>query len=198
MKKLILLILLFMTTSAQASTAWVVVKKTVVRVNPTYLSAKVIPVHYKDEVDVISVKGDWSRVKAKKAEGWLHNSAISDSFTIDAKEIDKSKSKSRSSSVFGDFDTSDSGSNRMAMRGGDVDDITLAGKGFNKDVENMYMNNNASLNYAAVDVMEAQSEIDFDLSTFAEQGGLDYVAERPVTEAKKGFGGFSLPGGFLE
>lgn len=86
----------------------------------------------------------------------------------------------------------------MAMRGGDVDDITLAGKGFNKDVENMYMNNNASLNYAAVDVMEAQSEIDFDLSTFAEQGGLDYVAERPVTEAKKGFGGFSLPGGFLE
>jgi hypothetical protein len=94
--------------------------------------------------------GSWVKVRlaAKKIEGWVHVSAL-------AKD-DKAIVKAGSENVA----TGASGS-----------EVALAGKGFNPEVEAEYKKN-PTLNYTAVDAMEAYVVPPAALSAFITQGGL--------------------------
>ncbi|TNF99929.1 MAG: SH3 domain-containing protein [Gammaproteobacteria bacterium] len=200
MNKLIFLLLLMSVTVVHASPVWVAVKKTTIRKNASNLSPVVVKVKYQDELELLDEQGDWWQVKYENNEGWVHKSALSKSLDSGAKQ-QKSTGKSLFDAFRGKPSASQSQQAQRKQRGGDTDDITLAGKGFNEDVEGEFKSQGSELNYAAVDLMENREIPPFDFQKFADEGDLDYVieqAKKEEEEEKKSWGGFSLPGGLFK
>ena len=131
----------------------IVVKETPVRDKPSFtgkiLGTKLL---YTDRVQILEMPAgsSWVKVRsvAKKIEGWVHVSALAK----DEKMIVKAGAQNVA--------TGPSGS-----------EVALAGKGFNPEVEAEYKKDK-TLNYAAVDAMEAYVIPPDALSAFIAQGGL--------------------------
>ena len=102
---------------------------------------------YADQVEVLEVQGDFYRVSSPAGEGWLHKSTVSE------KEI-----------VLDD-------SGRDAERAADDDEVALAGRGFNEQVEQQYRSDQG-LSFEGVDRMESRTRNDNILRDFVETGGL--------------------------
>ncbi|MCP4401182.1 MAG: SH3 domain-containing protein, partial [bacterium] len=108
------------------------VKEAQLRSVPSFLGKIVTTVAYAGQVEVVGEKGDWKNVAVPETstKGWMHSSALTKK-TIILKAGKKDIEKFASS-----------------------DEIALAGKGFNQEVENAYKKGNSSVNYDAVDQME--------------------------------------------
>ncbi len=104
---------------------------------------------YGDQVTVLETKGDWFRVKAPdgKTEGWMNKSALS------AKRIVLGSGQGTAKS---DVDSSE---------------VSLAGKGFNKQVENEYKAG-GKVDYAWVDKAEGMGLPVDACVAFLREGGL--------------------------
>jgi uncharacterized protein YgiM (DUF1202 family) len=130
----------------------VVVKETPVRDKPSFTGRIINKLLYTDRVQIVETPAgsSWVKVRsaAKKLEGWVHVSAL-------AKD-DKLIVKAGAQNVA----TGPAGS-----------EVALAGKGFNPEVEAEYKKDK-SLNYSAVDAMEAYVVAPGALSAFIAQGGL--------------------------
>ncbi len=107
------------------------VRTSKLRSRPSFLGSTVAEVGYGAQVTVNSQQGPWVKVTTPDGHsGWLHESSLSEdelamiSGTIDA-------------------DTGASG-----------EEIALAGKGFNDQVENEYQKKHGDLDYTWVDLME--------------------------------------------
>jgi hypothetical protein len=107
------------------------VKAAQVRGKPSFLGPVVATLAYGDQVEAIQQSGDWAQVRtASRQEGWLHQSALS--------------------------------SKRILLNAGGADakgaassqEVALAGKGFNSDVERQFRGKNPNLDFAWVDRME--------------------------------------------
>ncbi len=102
------------------------------RATPSHLGKVAAAVAYGDRLTVVQKQGAWYSVKdARGRAGWIHESALTTKRVV---------LKS------GDADVA-------AGAGGD--EIALAGKGFNEQVEGEYKAQNAEADYAWVDRMEA-------------------------------------------
>ncbi len=102
------------------------------RATPSYLGKVAASVAYGDRLTVVQKQGAWYSVKdARGRSGWIHESALTTKRVV---------LKSGSTDV-------------AAGAGGD--EIALAGKGFNEQVEGEYKAQNADADYAWVDRMEA-------------------------------------------
>lgn len=101
------------------------------RDKPAFLSKVVTTLAYGDRVDVVSEKDDWRKVKSEKGgkAGWMHSSALTEQEII-LNPTEKDVEAAASS-----------------------DELALAGKGFNKQVEEEYQKQNR-LDYSQVDEME--------------------------------------------
>lgn len=100
------------------------------RDSPSFLGKLVAPLSYCEKVAVIQQKGDWMQVTSPRGDtGWVHGSALT------AKRIKMTA---------GDQDA------KVAASG---DEMALAGKGFNKDVEADFKAKNAAIDYTWVDSM---------------------------------------------
>ncbi len=98
---------------------------------PSFLGSIVGPVSYGDRVETVQKQGDWVEVKnPKNLRGWIHQSALT------SKQV-----------VLNPGGQTQSGASSQ--------EVALAGKGFNEDVEAQYRKNNASIDYTWVDRMEA-------------------------------------------
>jgi len=147
--------LLFLAAAAAAFAAdpvqmSVKVKEAQLRTSPSYFTGKIAAMlAYTDRVTVIEKQKDWARVSfpAKKAEGWIHLSALQD------KAIALT-----------------SGSETVAKQASSGE-VQLAGKGFNKEVEAKYKQDN-KLDYTWVDKMEAFKVTPEQIVAFFTQGGL--------------------------
>jgi hypothetical protein len=177
MRRFALLFVLVVAVTAHASPIWVAVKKTTIRKAASNLSPVVARVNYQDELDLLSENGDWWQVSHGDQQGWVHKSALSKSL----QQAAGSQQKSSGGSIF-DALRGRSGSQSQQSgargRGGDAEDITLAGKGFNEDVEGEFKAQGGDLDYAAVDIMENREVPGFDFQKFADEGGLQYVIEQ--------------------
>lgn len=127
--------LLFLCFSAAVSAAPtrmnVQVQNGQIRATPTFLGKVVVAVAYGASVEVLQSKGDWMQVKSAQGQvGWMHKSALT------TKRVSMSSGSS------------------TAKAGASSDELALAGKGFNADVEREFKAKNKSLNFAAVDRME--------------------------------------------
>ena len=120
-----------------------------IRVTPTFLGKILAMVTYGVSVEILQTKGDWKQVKSSQGQvGWMHRSALTTKRV--SMTAGTSKAKSAASS----------------------DELALAGKGFNADVEREYKAKNSNLNFAAVDSMEKLKIPPTEMQTFLQAGSV--------------------------
>lgn len=126
------------------------VKKCQLRNQPSFLGKVVTKLSYADPVTVEEEQDAWVKVKPTKAKGsgWVHISALSEKEIIlnpNSEEIKEAASS---------------------------DEIALAGKGFNKQVEEKFKQNNKNIDFTWVDKMEETVISQNEMQSFLDKGGL--------------------------
>jgi uncharacterized protein YgiM (DUF1202 family) len=120
-----------------------------IRVTPTFLGKVLVTVSYGVSVEILQTKGDWMQVKAAQGQvGWMHKSALT------TKRVSMSSGSS------------------TAKSSASSDELALAGKGFNSDVEREYKAKNKNLNFAAVDRMEQVKIPATEMQAFLQAGAV--------------------------
>lgn len=152
MFKKTLLILVFISGLVQLysndkTTYQISVRETIIREKPSFLGEVITKLPYGYEVTVLDTYGAWSSILLPEDKiGWLHTASIS------SEKIELT----RSSREIGNTSSSE---------------VALAGKGFNKEVEEQYINQN-SMDYSWIDYMETL-EVDIEsLIEFTNEEGL--------------------------
>jgi len=133
---------------ARAESVWLQVRESVVRLKPQYYAPGVLPVRYGEKLEKLSESSGWARVKVKNIEGYLPLSSVSlDRIVLQARELGQVSA--------------------------DTSDVVLAGKGFNKEVENSYKNADQGARFDLVDKVERASRISpAEVARFKKSGGL--------------------------
>lgn len=123
--------LLLATTLWAGQTMNVQVRQGQLRANPSFLGKPVTAVNYGDAVDVVQKQGEWIEVRtAAGTGGWIHQSALT------AKRVVLKAGAS-------DVGTAASGQ-----------ELALAGKGFNSDVEADFKGKNKDVDFTWINKME--------------------------------------------
>ncbi len=136
-------------SSANAETARVITKENAVREYCKFFAPVKAKVKYNDVLTIKSAEGDWFKVKYKNVEGCIHKSAI------DQKEVDVS------------------GASASGKSSATESEVSLAGKGFNPQVEASYKSKHPEANYRAVDAAESYNVPDSKISDFINSGRLN-------------------------
>lgn len=129
-----------------AKTMSVQVREGVLRSRPSFLGSPVAALAYGDRVDALEERAGWMRVRSGSTEGWIHESALT-----------KKKIVLRAG---GAVETGASG-----------DELALAGKGFNSDVEAQFKSEQ-NLDYSWIDRMERIEFTREEMIRFLETGGV--------------------------
>jgi hypothetical protein len=125
------------------------VKEAQLRSAPSFLGPIVGPVAYGERVEALQQQGDWVNVKSRTSQaGWIHQSALT------KREV-----------VLG------AGAQGVAS-GNTSQEIALAGKGFNADVESQYRRSHKSADYTWVDRMESMRVTQNEMMTFLKDGAV--------------------------
>lgn len=126
------------------------IKKCQLRNQPSFLGKIVTELKYGDKVSVEEEKKSWLKVlpESQNSNGWVHTSALT------TKEIVLKPNSS---------DVENAASN---------DEIALAGKGFNEQVEQKFKQNNKDIDFAWVDRMEEIVVSQEKKQSFLSEGGL--------------------------
>ena len=128
-----------------AATITVLVERTAVRKRPQFFAPAEATAKLGDTFEASGPDGGWYKTDA----GYIHESAVS------SKKIRLS-----------------AGSTVAGGASATAEEVTLAGKGFNSQVEKSYGAQNSSANFAAVDAMERRSVPESAVLAFLRQGGL--------------------------
>ncbi len=118
------------------------------RDKPSFLGRVAATVAYGDRLKVIETKGGWVRVQGDPGGGWIHTSALS------PKKISLKSG------------TAD------AATGASGEELALAGKGFNDEVEAEYRSGNPKVDYAWVVRMEKMKISPDQAANFLKAGGV--------------------------
>lgn len=118
------------------------------RIRPSFLGAVVATVQYGDQVEVTANQGAWRRVRMAETEGWIHESALT------RKQI-----------------TWQAGVRELSGAA-TQDELALAGRGFNAQVEGQFRADNQRIDFRWVDAMEALRKSPFQIRRFLVEGGL--------------------------
>lgn len=150
MRTLIIAILLCSLSclSVAAETIRVTTRENAVRSDCRFFAPVKLKVSLGEQLTVKGRKGDWYLVSAKGVNGCIHKSAV--------------ETRSFASAGRG-----------AASGGASADEVSLAGKGFNPQVEAGYRKSGKNLNYAAVDEIMRISVSEKSLESFVSQGGLN-------------------------
>ena len=127
------------------------VRKSPVRSNPSFLGEIITRLSYGDRVEVTLEQDDWIQVVVpdiSPSQGWMHASALNDKKII-----------------------LDAGAEDVEKAAGS-DELALAGKGFNEQVESEFRKNNPDLDFTWVDNMEAIIISQNEIQQFLEKGQL--------------------------
>lgn len=133
--------------SAAAEEFTVQVRDAPLRAEPMPFGKVIGTLRYGERVDAQESQRDWRRIKASSRNGWVHLSALTE------------QSLSMQSGKGG-------GSSSASSQ-----EVALAGKGFNADVEASYRKNN-KLDYHWLDRMEKMGVSESRLLEFARKGDL--------------------------
>ena len=114
-----------------AATMSVQVKNGQIRATPSFLGRVVAQLSYGERVQVLETKNDWMNVAAPGGQGgWVHSSALTEKKIVMA-----------------------SGSQNV-QTGASGDELALASKGFNSDVEADFKSKNRNIDFTWVNRME--------------------------------------------
>ena len=127
---LLLGVFLLLASTAGAEELTVQVRNGQLRQSPSFLGKIVAEVSYGDTVRVMAERGGWVQVRGGGKLGWIHTSALTD------EELELAA---------GDKDAASAASS---------DELALAGKGFNSDVEAEFKARNEDIDFTWVDRIE--------------------------------------------
>jgi len=132
MKRLVVVVFVLVALTALAADQLSVqVRQARLRGRPSYLGPATTEVAYGTRLTLLESRGPWRRLRAPDgSEGWLHESALTE--------------KKLKLAAGENVDTS-----------ADSDELALAGKGFNEEVENAFKKDHGDIDYAWVDRMAA-------------------------------------------
>ena len=132
---------------AAAETVTVIVRKTSIRRDRQFYAPTVAEADLGASFTVLAREKGWVKVGVGSGEGWLHESAVTE------KKIAASS---------------------QGPAGGKVDaqDVALAGKGFNPQVESEYRKKNPQADFTAVDRMERLGASEKAVAAFVSDGNL--------------------------
>jgi len=126
------------------------VKQCLLRSKPTFLGKVVTSLDYGDRVNVDKEENSWVQVYPEgKNTGWAHISALTEKEIIlnpNSQEIKEAASN---------------------------DEIALAGKGFNKQVEEKFRRDNKNIDFSWIDKMEKIVVSQNEILDFIKQGSLE-------------------------
>jgi uncharacterized protein YgiM (DUF1202 family) len=156
LKILLVSVFIVLVTLLIAETLMVKVQTTYLRQEPKFYASTVAVLNAGEVVETISAENGWYQVKtAKGAVGWLHSSAVqTGKFSLAA--MDKSLKTQAT-----------------------ADEIALAGKGFNKQVEESYKTQHSEANFSEVDRMLKIKVSQSQLLEFLKEGKLGIYGGRP-------------------
>lgn len=149
---ILLLLITFVTASTKsvkAETLTVITKQNAIRESCKFFAPIKTTVNYNDVLQVISQSGDWYQVTYRGIQGCIHKSAVE-----------------KKSVSFGRLNVSGS----QTTSG---EEVALAGKGFNPQVEAAYARENPSLNFQAINRIESYKVPENQLMNFIEGGRLN-------------------------
>ena len=146
---LTLFIIVNSTLYLKAETAVIVTKENAIRADCKFFSPLKSKVRYNDVIDILSQQGDWYKVRFQGTEGCIHKSAI------------EKKSVSLSNLV------------GVGNQSASAEEVALAGKGFNPQVEKEYKEQNLGLNYSSVNKIEEYEVSEMEIRKFIENGKLN-------------------------
>lgn len=126
------------------------VKEAHIREAPSFLSEIIGKFVYGDRVRIAEENGAWRKVGPEEgaAKGWLHFSALT---------------KKKIVLQPGSADIEEAATS---------DELALAGKGFNKQMEEQFSSDNPNADYAWIDWMEQIVVSQDEMTRFQEEGGL--------------------------
>lgn len=137
--------LLFVPALGSATSLTVQSAQAQLRSDPSFGGKIITSVRYRSSVELLEQRGPWRLVKFRQQQGWMHISAlVAPSVKLKAGQTLNDRISSK--------------------------EVSLAGKGFNKEVENKYKQSHSNLNFAAVDKMEQLTVTPSELEKFAVEG----------------------------
>ena len=131
------------------------VKKTSLRKDKQFFAPTISEARYGERLELIKQDKDWRFVSFKGKKGWVHQTAIATGGGAASLSTRSSKNP------------------KMAATS---DEVALAGKGFNAQVESEYKKDKSKSDYNGVDRMEKVAVSGLELLRFVKEGGL---AEKP-------------------
>lgn len=134
-----------------ADQASVITKENAIREYCKFFAPIKSSVRYNDVLDILSPQGDWFKVKYRSVEGCIHKTAV----------------QQRTVSFTG---APVSGKGAGSISEGET---SLAGKGFNPQVEASYKTKHPEMKYYLVDGIEKYEVPDKDIAQFVTGGGLN-------------------------
>jgi uncharacterized protein YgiM (DUF1202 family) len=148
MKIRVVLFAFALAAAAQAASMRVQVQSGQVRSSPSYLGGVVATVPYGQAVEVLASQGGWHQVRTSAGQaGWMHGSALT------AKRVAMQ-------------------SGGAVATGASGDEMALAGKGFNKDVEAQFKAAHTQADFTWVDKMATMTVSPDEIKRFVGAGGL--------------------------
>jgi hypothetical protein len=127
---------------------------------PAFYARPLAELELGQELIVLQVSGQWLEAAASSLTGWVHMTAVTGA---------------------------DAGSGTVASGSGSVsaDEVTLAGRGFNSEIEAAYASDNPELDFDAVDLIEGFEVSEADMVAFLGGGALVPADQLPVIEAEE-------------
>lgn len=138
---------LLLTALSWAETITVITKENAIRESPRFFSPVKAYVKYGDILNIVSKEKDWYKVKFRSIVGYIHKTAVEE----------------RTISNYGTYTPTTTPSEG---------EITLAGKGFNPQVEKAYRGKYPQMRYELVDRIEKYDISEKELISFIKAGGL--------------------------
>ncbi|MFH1970537.1 MAG: SH3 domain-containing protein [Verrucomicrobiota bacterium] len=132
--------------AASAATMSVQVKDAPVRATPSFVGKVVGALAYGDQVEVQQTQGAWSKVASAGVSGWMHTSALSSKKIVLAAGQEQAK---------------------VAASG---DELALAGKGFNSDVEAQFKAGHKDIDFTWINRMEKIKIPSSEMQAFLKDG----------------------------
>lgn len=137
------------TASADGPAMSVQVKTGQLRASPSFLGKLVGNVNYGERLQIVENQGEWSKVTTPAGQGgWIHTSALT---------------KKKIAMKAGAQD---------AQTGASGEELALAGKGFNSDVEADFKARNRNVDFTWVDKMEKMKVSPETMQQFLKEGGV--------------------------
>jgi hypothetical protein len=144
----ILLALCLISSVAAAATVKVITQEAMIRKDKRFFSPPLVRAPFGAALQELGREGDWFRVNYQGKEGWIHKSAVQEQ-------------KFQLSSLAG-------GQAEEASR----DEVALAGKGFNPEVEKAFRDKNPKMRYDLVNQVQAYRVEEQRLQAFIRAGNL--------------------------